>query len=1444
MPDASGSLYIPNTAPDEGLSAPFNSWFTLFGQFFDHGLDLVNKGGNGSVFMPLKPDDPLYTAGSPTNFMVLTRATHSGDHEANNQTSPWVDQSQTYTSHPSHQVFLREYVLEAGAPQATGALLTGPGDGMGTWADVKAQARTHLGIALTDADALSIPLLATDPYGRFVRGPNGLPQLVVPSAPGGLVEGDLTTPVATTGATPSGHAFLDDISHNAVPKSGSAPDGDAVVSPGLVVCEQPGFPSGCVNQYDDEMLDAHFVAGDGRVNENIGLTSVHHVFHSEHNRLVGDIDSKISTLLTAAEQADWRASRYTARDGSWDYGERLFQAARFVTEMEYQHLAFEEFIRKVQPLVNPFGEGGTGYNTAINPAIKAEFAHAVYRFGHSMLTESVDRVRANGTRDDIDLLDAFLNPPSFMAGGRTPEQAAGDVVRGMTRQIGNELDEFTTEALRNRLLGLPLDLATLNIARARDTGTPTLNAARRSFFAASDNAALAPYQSWADFAFSLKHPMSLNNFIAAYGTHPSITGATTLAAKRAAANAIVYGQNGADGDPNTADDITNAPEDRYAFLNSAPHETTDPETGVTTEANRTWVDATSTTNTGVDRIDLWVVGLAEKQHVFGGLLGPTFNYVFEAQMEDLQFGDRFYYLARTAGLNMLTQLEGNSFAELIQRNTDVSGLPADSFSTPGFTFDISKLGTSGPILDDPATAWNESTLLTRMPDGTIRYGGDQHVVFNGTDGNNRVWSSEGDDTVRGDDGHDWMDGGDGNDNLIGGLGDDILRDPNGDDTLKGGDGNDTLSSGQGFGGDLLQGGRDNDVLIHGVDLAESFAGAGDDYVLGGSGDDTVFGDDGDDWIESGATTTGTGGGAFNLLQGDNGAPFQDDPNEPGHDVLIGYGGETDYDSEGGDDIMLLGPGIQRNEGMLGFDYATHDSDPAPADTDMDLSGLLPPSVETNKDRFDLVESLSGWNGNDVLRGDSRDAAAMVDHELTAAGSARVAGLSAVLGGATTFTGGNVLMGGAGSDLIEGRGGDDVIHGDAQLDVRISVRSLTDPTVELESVQNLREVTPRIMDGLIKPQQLRIVREVQSPANGTAVDTALFTGPQAEYDITFGATATTVVHARGTAADGTDTLRNVERLRFADGEIANAPVVATQAGAPTAVTATAGNAQATVAWTAPANTGGVPITQYRIQVRTGTGTAATVLRTVDVPATPTTAVVTGLTNGTAYNFRVRAITSFGLGVLSAPTAEVIPVTLAAAPTNVVATAGNASASLAWTAPTDTGGSPITGYRVQVRTGTTLVRTDILTGTATTATLAGLTNGTAYNFRVRAVTAVGLGALSVASNTVTPTVQATAPGAPVIGTAANGANGGAVTATANWTPPAGNGGSAITGYRVLAQRTDTAGGAILSTTTSALLAPATRQLVVTLPAGTYQFQVRAVNAVGPGPLSARSNLVTAR
>ena len=81
-----------------------------------------------------------------------------------------------------------------------------------------------------------------------------------------------------------------------------------------------------------------------------------------------------------------------------------------------------------------------------------------------------------------------------------------------------------------------------------------------------------------------------------------------------------------------------------------------------------WVNSGGKTTTGVDDIDLWVGGLAEHTNLFGGLLGSTFNYVFENQLTNLQNGDRLYYLARTPGMNLRAQLEGNSFSELVMRN--------------------------------------------------------------------------------------------------------------------------------------------------------------------------------------------------------------------------------------------------------------------------------------------------------------------------------------------------------------------------------------------------------------------------------------------------------------------------------------------------------------------------------------------------------------------------------------------------------------------------------------------------------------------------------------------------------------------------------------------------------------------------------------------------------
>ena len=79
----------------------------------------------------------------------------------------------------------------------------------------------------------------------------------------------------------------------------------------------------------------------------------------------------------------------------------------------------------------------------------------------------------------------------------------------------------------------------------------------------------------------------------------------------------------------------------------------------------------------------------------------------------------------------------------------------------------------------------------------------------------------------------------------------------------------------------------------------------------------------------------------------------------------------------------------------------------------------------------------------------------------------------------------------------------------------------------------------------------------------------------------------------------------------------------------------------------------------------------------------------------------------------------PATAPAAPTNVTATAGNASAQVTWTAPSD-GGSPITSYTVTPFIGTTAQTPTTVTGSppATTTTVTGLTNGTAYTFTVSA------------------------------------------------------------------------------------------------------------------------------
>ncbi|WP_223217093.1 peroxidase family protein, partial [Rhizobium cauense] len=1234
-----GSLVIPNVAPDEGLSAPFNAWMTFFGQFFDHGLDLITKGGNGTIYIPLANDDPLVVGDDgifgtaddlppQLRFMQLTRAAAepgadgvlgTADDIHTNTTTSWVDQNQTYTSHASHQVFLREYEInDLGRPEATGKLLDGQTpegvkNGLPTWADVKEQA-LMLGIQLTDADVLNIPLIRTDQYGKFIPDAFGYAQVItglgldgIPNTEDDVVvsrgNSGINVNSLTAGAIRTGHAFLDDIANLANPldsRTGlmKVRSEDGVVNDtngnGRIDAGETPLPAG---SYDGDLLDRHFITGDGRGNENIGLTAVHHVFHSEHNRqidsqklvilqsgdvefinewLQGDIGSLPAGFATmsALDQLTY------ANTLDWD-GERLFQAGRFATEMQYQHLVFEEFARKVQPAIDPFVFNSV---TDIDPSIFSEFANVVYRFGHSMLTDSMPRVILNedgtvATVDDMGLIASFLNPVAFNNDGAlTAEEAAGAIVRGMTTERGNEIDEFITGALRNNLLGLPLDLATINIARGRDTGMPTLNQAREQLFAATGSTFLTPYDSWTDFAANLKNPISVVNFIAAYGIHTSITAATTLEQKRDAAWALVFGEA-----VGTAAEV---PADRLDFLNS---------TG-----------GYNAGNNGLNTIDLWIGGLAEKKMPFGGFLGSTFNAVFEAQLEALQDGDRFYYLTRTQGQNFLNMLEQNSFAKMIMANTDISQpgadgirgtaddvisrhIGVDSFANYDFVLEVNganqadydpssdALDAVDPLGNDPALEAMGLGKVQRDNPGTIgldanylRFTGGEHVVVGGTNGNDTIITDFGDDGIWGDAGNDRIESGAGVDLVNGGAGNDIITD-SGDsgDFIKGDEGDDVIANSNGL--DILMGGTGKDAIFVGVDDTEVFGGEGDDFIAGGEGVDLLMGNEGDDWIE--------GAGGFDTTAGDNSELFFNSTIK-GHDVMFSGNEEHDFDGESGDDIMVQGESVMRNEGMFGFDWAIFKGMALDGYADMRIPIFTTEQEDILRNRFDKVEALSGWNGDDTLWGDDRvfgeiapgDTVATTENiffndGLDQAGIDRIRGLEEIvsIGPTGFFEAGNILLGGAGSDNLRGNGGDDILDGDRWLNVSIGIlRPGGDPDnpndrVKIDSMRHTfgegadvpaawqgRSLFELLVDRTIVPSQMEIVREIVT--NGVTADdedVAFFNDVRANYTIVRNPDGSvTVTHVtvsnvvdplteRNLVSDGVDTLRNVEIARFTD-----------------------------------------------------------------------------------------------------------------------------------------------------------------------------------------------------------------------------------------------------------------------------------------------------------------------
>jgi Ca2+-binding RTX toxin-like protein len=1004
-------------------------WNTLFGQFFDHGLDAIGKGGNtvngvsSKIYIPLDPTDPLYRAPGTNGVndpgytkLSISRATVANPEAAGadgmfrtaddiqspgadglygtaddvlgptnpnyiNHTSPYIDQSQTYGSDDTTTNLLREWVQNPTTGKYTPGMYLFDGNTLANaWNEQHPDGTvtaTHK--TLPTLNELRAYLRST---GRDDLSWEDINNLRVRDASGKVLDLDPNT--AGIQAKLTGHTLLADF----LPRLDAA----HINAAGLTAMATL-FPSysGNIADYVDlnsgqptalgnanpgilselllRSIGDHYVAGDGRANENFGLTAIHHVWHENHNWQIDNLKMIIGQQQ-AADPTHTVAHKFQVNTGlldaqgnykyangtiAWDQ-EKMFQAATLINQGEYQHVAIDQYARGMSPNIPLFVQ----YDSGVNVDVTLDYSQGAFRFGHSQLRETIDALDPLGSLTNAvthyALEQAFLNPAGFAKVGPTA------IAQGMTRQFSNEIDEFITPSLQQKLLGQPQDLAAINIARGRDLGLPTLNNLRRALSGGLSTeltalqqklqahpgdatlqqtidktivlqAGLQAYSSWADFGNHIQHPESLANFIAAYSFNGDLDKATVLTKL-------------ADG--TTFSSLTAA---EKTIVNSGLGWNESSDLGYSIKASQ-FINGG---DTGYEAIDAWNGGLAET-HVYLGELGSTFDAIFADQMTRLINGDRFYYFWRfQLGLPTFTDLNSaiatEQFKDVIERTTGAQHLVgnvffgADSYVEVGEApKDLNALGDNilgadrdhkyGDLLAPTKTSrTNYDGTTTSLLDvsgqhiGVASIGGSSETlngyvieritgktVAGGNIVENFILDVRPDkgvnpdgtaaigfnshEVIGGTQFRDYIDAGDGDDTIYGGGGNDILIGNAGADHIYGEAGDDLI-----YGGtlpDFLDGGIGNDE-IHGGDDADVLIGAeGNDKLFGENFTDELHGGAGDDYLDGGLDADFIYGGT-------------------GQDVVVGGEGlDTTY-GEGGDDRMFGGAGPDQLFGGYGDD---------------------------------------------------------------------------------------------------------------------------------------------------------------------------------------------------------------------------------------------------------------------------------------------------------------------------------------------------------------------------------------------------------------------------------------------------------------------------------------------------------------------------------------------
>ncbi|MGB5771439.1 MAG: peroxidase family protein, partial [Crocosphaera sp.] len=214
----------------------------------------------------------------------------------------------------------------------------------------------------------------------------------------------------------------------------------------------------------------NFLAGDIRVNEQLGLISVHTLFVREHNRLT----DKIARILDRGRGRKSRKLNELFEESQLNRDDFIYESARRLVGAKIQVITYNEFL----PLL--IGDDTIadydGYDATVNPGIANEFSSAAFRVGHTMLSPQLLRVEDDGSFEAIALRDAFFDPSAIVADG------IDSLLKGLDSQEAQEIDNFIIDDVRNFLFGPPgaggFDLVSLNIQRGRDHGIADLNTVR------------------------------------------------------------------------------------------------------------------------------------------------------------------------------------------------------------------------------------------------------------------------------------------------------------------------------------------------------------------------------------------------------------------------------------------------------------------------------------------------------------------------------------------------------------------------------------------------------------------------------------------------------------------------------------------------------------------------------------------------------------------------------------------------------------------------------------------------------------------------------------------------------------------------------------------------------------------------------------------------------